>query len=401
MNQRTFKPTLGTFLALLLMGAVAFLVVTLWHLPAQTEPRFALRDGVTCGTCHINPTGGGARNDYGRYVFAPTRLPMGFPAGGDVRDMLDIDLGRNLTIGADARMAYIKGIPPEDDAVGLDSLFLMQADFYLAAMLFDGLTLYYDQGVYGSFEAFGMYRAELGDPRFATYAKLGYYIPAYGLRLPNHSLFGREEIGFGPRDKDTGIEIGAELGPVHLQFGAMNGMSPDRSLDDNSDFALVGRAEWFWRGGPWRLMLGASIYRNLSGPDLPGVDSDTSRTETLAVGGHWGLAIGRFNYIGDLNWVNTEPPENSVDEPQATLRTFNELGIRIVRGLELILNHEFREPDLDFTTGTAHRITAGIDVCPMPQLQVSAFYRRIFASGRDEAVNDGTQEIVGMVHFFY
>ena len=33
-------------------------------------PRFALEQGASCVSCHVNPTGGGMRNDYGSNVYA-------------------------------------------------------------------------------------------------------------------------------------------------------------------------------------------------------------------------------------------------------------------------------------------------------------------------------------------
>ncbi len=389
-----------------LCGAVAATVLFVVHAGSApelgAEPRFAVREGVTCATCHVNPSGAGLRNDYGRYVYAATQLPSGYPADGAVRELLDVDLGDSIDIGTDARMMVLEQFPTDDSTEGLSTFFQMQADLYLAATLLDGLTIYYDQSLLGSFEAFGMYRFDFGNPVFAAYLKMGRYVPPYGLRLPNHNVFTRDEIGFGPRDKDTGLELGFELGPLLVQGSVSNGAGSERLLDDNAEVAWMGRAELIGRLGALRLMLGGSVYSNTTGTrtEFVGVVTDT-RTDTLRAGGHWGMNLGRFTVLGEVDVVDVEASEDSLDAANNSLRAYNSAFIRLFRGLELIAGHEYRDADLDLKTGTAHRLTGGLDWFPVAQIQLTTLYRHILGAGRDEGLNDGFQEFLGIVHFYY
>jgi len=50
-------------LPFLLLGAALW--CARWSTPAAARPEFARREGKACGTCHINPRGGGPRNQRG------------------------------------------------------------------------------------------------------------------------------------------------------------------------------------------------------------------------------------------------------------------------------------------------------------------------------------------------
>ena len=161
----------------------------------------------------------------------------------------------------------------------------MQADLYVAADLWQGLTLYYDYGAYQSFEAMGIFRHGLGPKWLEGSVKAGRFMPTHGLRLENHNTFVRQDIGFGPRDKDVGLEGGLYAGPFLLQASILGGAGEDRQIDDNREKAVTGRLEWLQRFGPLRLLLGGSVYRNETGAltDVMGTEVD-SRSDHLRVG---------------------------------------------------------------------------------------------------------------------
>jgi len=370
-----------------------------WISDASAEPRFALSEGLPCAACHVNPSGGGMRNNYGGSVFATTSLPTGYPWDGAVSDALDLSIGDVVSLGGDARLAYIDQRP--DDGQELSSFFQMQADLYVAANLFDGLTLYYDRGARGSFEAIVLYEYDFGDPDWNGYIKAGQFMPTYGLRLANHNLFVRQDIGFGPNDKDLGLELGFGLGPFQLQAAVLAGAGPARTLDDNTDKAIVVRVEHFFGGDDLTFLIGGSFYDNRTGfeNEVNGETLDT-RVDHRRIGGHWGLSVGRFTYLGEADYVDIDSLDPA-ESDETGIALYNELDVLLVRGLHLILAYGGRDRDIDVESGTASRITAGLDFFPMPNLEIMALYRHTIADGDLESSNDGFKEVIAMLHAYF
>jgi len=78
------------------LAAVAWLAG--WPAAAEARPEFARREGKACGVCHINPRGGGARNETG---LAYARNGFKFPEKSG--DLSDFKPGRERDAMARAR----------------------------------------------------------------------------------------------------------------------------------------------------------------------------------------------------------------------------------------------------------------------------------------------------------
>ena len=85
-------------------------------------PRYSIESGISCISCHINPNGGGMRNDYGSNIFSIDELPLKRLIK-NADDMWDGYITDNLQIGGDFRIQLY------DD--GSDSkIFPMQSCFF-------------------------------------------------------------------------------------------------------------------------------------------------------------------------------------------------------------------------------------------------------------------------------
>ena len=90
-SRRLFRRIAFSFLLVQSVGAI---------------PRFAIKEGASCNTCHVNPAGGALRNDYGMLITSADELPMSKTSSLITLD----DMGQltdHLRIGADLRIQAI------------------------------------------------------------------------------------------------------------------------------------------------------------------------------------------------------------------------------------------------------------------------------------------------------
>src|SRR5450432_1716091 len=94
----------------LAIGAFAFLLMALLQATsAQAEPYLALMEGYKCNVCHVNPTGGGLRNEFGT-TYAKMLLPEQTIDG--VLDKWSGKINDYVRIGGDLRADWSRETAP-------------------------------------------------------------------------------------------------------------------------------------------------------------------------------------------------------------------------------------------------------------------------------------------------
>lgn len=374
--------------------------------PAAAVPRFALRNAAPCATCHVNPTGAGMRNEYGRQAFEMHRLA--FPPIDRLLDPAPdpasaLPLGP-VTLGADLRTAYVWVEELTDRAGGptntpIDGFFAMQGDLYMRARLGRFFDAYLDKGLTGGYETFLLGR--FGE---WAYAKVGRFVPPYGLRLDNHRTTIREGLTLDATARDTGIEVGTARGGGPVQAAVMfarPSLSPDRTAPGTwgvSGFASLTRAV-----GPVRALVGASAARRpeqaAPAAALGALTLDVTQGlhETMA-GGFAGLSLGRFAWMGEADLVLTR--ENAPDDTRTihTVVAYQELAFLAVQGIEVGGTFEWQEPDLDVASGASWRTGGFVEFFPIPFFEFRPMYRHTEAPGMGA---DGEDEVTVMFHGFF
>src|SRR5215210_6104581 len=193
MNRRSLA-----WLAALLMGLVS---------SAHAEPYLAVQQGYQCSSCHVNPTGGGLRNEFGAVFSQNVLASHGMPAGapgwtGKVGDI--------VRLGGDLREAWTRtDVPNQDTQRGWN---LDQVRVYGAVEpIAERLVLVLDESLApGNAETREAY-ARYTDPTHGWYVKGGRFYLPFGWRLQDNSAFVRQLSGINMTTPDDGLELGYQL----------------------------------------------------------------------------------------------------------------------------------------------------------------------------------------------
>lgn len=333
------------------------LLATLPAARSGALPRYSARYEQNCQLCHVNPGGGGMRSAYATQQLIPKEIAMS-PGRPEALALLDTRIGKALTIGADMRELF--ALTPKDAPLGLTApqgFFPMQADLYLAFQLDPKWLLYYNPGLGNTYEFFGLAHVL----PFDGYVKAGRFLPPYGWKFDDHTMYVRNDLGFAPPfNTDGGVEAGFAFKHGDLQVALVNG-NRGSTLDDDRRLAVSGNLSGRLRIGPVASLLGVAAYAH------PGLTEDFN-------------SAGLFGYLcgGDVTWVGEadltrRQPEGG--QPLSGLVTSHEFTVLLRQGVEFKSTYDFFDPDRHLKTGARSRWGAGVAVMPRPFVTAEAMYR--------------------------
>lgn len=309
------------------------------------EPHLSVRTGLPCSSCHVNRTGGGARNDFGS-IYGQTRLPM--------RQFKFINrrLSPFLSVGANFRVRGQGSVTNTDPRTELS--IIEESLQFEARLIPDVLAIYVDEivGPSSAFtrEAFALVESLPLD----GYIKAGKFLLPYGLRIVDDQEFIRAQTGFTYNTPDQGVEIGIEPGPLSLFVALTNGTQG--AGETNSDKQITGSVALIFP----RFRIGASASRNKAPAGTREV-----------VGAFGGFSMGRFTVLGEVDHISDETDAGSdIDQFVA----FVEGDFLAVRGLNFKATYGFLDPNRDIGENARIRLRFGIETFPIQNLQLSAFY---------------------------
>lgn len=429
----------------------ALALAALWAGEARAVPRFAVQNNASCALCHVNPTGGGLRNSYGRDIFERTRLsfPWAKAASKEPKEpVISGFLGSaagSLQLGGDARFAYlyVSDSPQDPDTdPDLDALFFMQSDLYVGAELGEHLTFSSEIGLRGAFEVFGL----LHDLPGGLYAKAGVFTPPFGWRFPEHTNVNRFDLGFDPGVADTGVEIGHESRRLsaNLMFSAgqlVRAPSFANGIFSQNQTALSGMVQYRAQLSDLKLTLGLSgaldndlggartrlVSQNVLRTDAPNgafldvdeIADNVDRFREFKGGATVGAALGRLWYLAELDVVSnqalaSDAGQTFLDQQGATqfensvgYLSYQEVGVGLLRGLDLYAAVEYHDPDVAVSadpqspspTDPVLRTGVFVEFFPTDNLEVLALVRH--NSAALGGLVQGSNDAVLMLHLYY
>jgi hypothetical protein len=328
---------------------------------------FLSRQYARCTTCHYSPTGGGLLTPYGRALSSQELSTTGRSATpdqpGKEQQFLFGALGDALgpvSVGIELRPAHLHldfGGPSSNQD------FFMTADV-LAAYRVKGWTVYGELGREPlpqgpKIDSYEYWVAH--DPEEKGFGfRVGRFLPAYGLRLADHTAFTRLNLGLDVYDQLYAFELSHTTSAHLLQLTVSPGRA-DSLLHDDGRRAFTAAGRYQLDLSPRTALVVSGLYR------------DASRLE--ARNGAGGVAFG-FAPVSRLSvWTEADAQlrEGSPGAPAYTV--MNETAFEVYRGLWLKFSPQIRT-DYGSTSGGFVRLAFEADLLPRTHWNVDVSYYR-------------------------
>ena len=338
--------------------------------PSYAEPFLAIENGVQCGQCHVNPTGGGMRNEFGS-VFSQTQLP----ATTSVMDLEVLGaIGERVNIGVDAR-----GSGRQVDIETIDDTLDFAIDrvtLYLAANLNESITLYVDQQLApgGAINRESWARFSFGN----SYLKAGRIFQPFGLRLEDDSVNVRQITNINFNTPDTGVEFGHVRDRLSIQLAITNGTGGANEIDDGKQ--VTARLAWVERN--WRL-------------GLSGSSNNTDVVDRTMYGVFVGIRTGPVSWLAEYDRIDDDVPGLGGAEQDLG---FVEANWRIAQGHYLKLGMEVRSSQAD-TIPDSSRYSIEYQWFPLPFTHLRAGLRMSDSDDPNPFLNE--EQAFLQLHFYF
>ncbi len=386
------------------MLAIFFLYLNLASPSAQATPLIALREAQNCGGCHnpgrsqrpylerrctldcqgchADPTGGGARNQWGYYYSiaqAPSYVP--YTPVDPLKDESRFDLH------ADARsLQWIKPggarevFPMSMETTARLRPFIRYLNIsYTAVMLgrLDDMNFRIDRE--GSRRFREKYSVMLDNLPLNAYVRAYRGTPMYGLKRPNHTLWIRERIGLDQFATTDAYELGGTPNVPFFRFSKMLG-------DPYVDASARQKGSSYHAG-----MRGVSFgwHVNTSGWST---QSDFHKIDMTAVGA--GATLFYLTLYGERNWrhvrdINIDSADLPIYiHPSSSIGEYT-VAFQGIRGVSIGAVKE----ELDTMGVQGKRESFFLDLHPIPWLQFEIWRRK-------ETLTRTASDTLGVLHLY-
>ncbi|MCZ6775045.1 MAG: hypothetical protein O7D34_01160 [Ignavibacteria bacterium] len=363
------------------LGVIAMFISDM----ALALPRFASRTGAKCQSCHVNPSGGGMRRVFGA-TYGRDELPV--PTWSEEFELEDFTtmLTNFLGVGADFRTLFFYQQIPDTGAApppqsSNNAFFQMQGDLYLNFRIAKRVSIYLDKGLYSGFEIFGL----LNILPARGFIKVGKFVPNFGTKLDDHTIFIREFTGFSAergRPELTGAEVGFSPGPATIVGGIYNAADGFGSGTGRQK-AVLGRVEGMFNvADDANLGIGGNVFTK----------ENTSGVRTTLFGGFGSFSYKNLTIFGEVDLMQTKSGGTTTD----AVVSYVEVNYVVTTGVDLKFAYDFYDPDRDLKTGSLSRYSFGFEFFPLSGVEVRPMYRIM----KEEPTDVKNDEFHLLVHFY-
>jgi hypothetical protein len=329
--------------------------------PAQAEPYLALLEGYKCNVCHVNPTGGGLRNEFG-LTYAKVLLPA-----ETVDNALDSWTGKltdRLRVGGDLRADWTRNTAPNSPSQQAFALeqFRVYADL---TILPDRLGIYVDEQIAPNGSQNEEAYVRYGSTTDGFYVKGGQFYLPFGWRLQDQTAFVRQVTGINMDTPDKGVEVGYEHAAWSAEFDLTNGAANATTGSGYQVTTQVVYTKPIWRVG----IAGSSTQSNAGDRHMGGLFA--------------GLKTGPIAWLAEGDIVH----DDSFPGGRTLAAALLEGDWRLRKGHNLKLTAEYSDPDRSVRNDQQTRYSIVYEYTPLPFLQLRAGYRHNFGIPQNNQEN--------------
>ena len=345
---------------------IVFLIMLINSLMAL--PRFSVEEGSSCLSCHVNPTGGGMRNDYGSSVYNLDELTLRkWISNGD--ENWDGFVTDHIQIGGEFRIQSFDGNVSR-------ATFPMQAEIYTKVDINKNADFYLEASLGGqrNYEYFVLF----DNLPNKSWIKIGQTSPNYGLMIDDHTSFiksgNKNQLVSNNRDLDIGfrklfdpmvskpliVEAGTRL-LDHFYFTASLSQPLVNSNHEDEDLLnFTGSINYIKSFGKQSIMFGSSILEE---------------NNISLIGIYGGFNTSPLVFTFEADWA-----DNLLEENKNSFASYSQLVIKPIQGLHLIAKYDYFDHDYDFSTGSITRYSYGLELYPLNMLEVKIQLRNYDSS---------------------
>ena len=325
-------------------------------------PRFSVEESTSCMTCHINPTGGAMRNDYGSNVYTLDELTVRkwIPKGDEDWDGYITD---NLQLGGEFRIQSYDG----NSGSGT---FPMQAELYANIDINKDVNIYFElpmgqNGLADNYDIFLLFDNLPAN----MWLKIGKTSPNYGLMIDDHTSFIKAGNGSSANLVDDNINFDLGLRnffnpsnskPIMIESGFNFGKGLYMTLDISQ--ALQGYKDKFVNYtssitylkdfDSWSLMLGSSLMKE---------------KEMNLMGIFGGVSIPKLTMTFELDRAYDL---FDLDNYESSLAAYTQIVYKPIQGFHLVAKYDFFDYNESIQNGAINRYSYGFEFFPLNMLEI-------------------------------
>jgi len=379
---------------------VFLLATTVLASTASAEPTFLAKQYTRCTTCHYSPTGGGLLTPYGRLLSHRELSTTGGSATGPSADAADDPHGEQaflygalgtalgpVHLGLELRPAHLRiGFPGGHQ----DMNFLMNLDL-IGAFQKNGWTAYGTVGREPPNAAVRNGRT-LPDAAFISYEhwisyqtdeglsiRAGRFMPAYGVRLADHTAYTRSDLDLDRNDQVYGLEVSDTIGSSLVQVMVSPGKA-EAILHDSSQRGFSTAGRWQFDLAPRAAIVGSVVYRHSTNVD----------PKSGAVGSAFGFAPTSHVSIWTEADANLQP--KAVGGHSWVV--VNETSVEVYRGIWLKFSPQLRTSGRKPGLSDLRRLAFAADLLPRTHWHVNMSYYH------DHAFDVSTSTLLAQLHVY-